>query len=517
MRVALYCRLSEEDRNKASESDDSLSIQNQKAMLLKHAQEQGWDVVGIYSDDDYTGADIKRPAFRRMLDDASKKQFDIILCKSMSRFVRDSEVSERYLHRIFPRLGIRFVSLTDNVDTAVKANKKSRQIMGLVNEWYLEDMSASIKSVLDHRREQGFHIGSFALYGYEKDPEHKGRLIIDEEAASVVREVYTMFESGYGKHTIARILNERGVPNPTEYKRRKGLRYKPPASKASTLWRYPAISDMLTNRMYLGDMVQGRYGNISYKDKRNVPRPKEQWIIVENTHEPIISHEQWERVQGLIAQKARPFAGGEIGVFARKVVCGDCGCIMRSCKNHGRYYLQCTTRHVSRDACGGAFISVDRLEETVLCELDKMSEAYMDRDELERGVELFDHFQMRKDRLLADLDKYCKMQMDYAKGVHDLYLDKTRGVIDDDMFCSLSREFSKQKKETEQSIRACEQEIADIEERMAEGDDRRTRIEQYIHPKKLTRSMCDALIDHIVIAPREQGKKSNKIEIYWRF
>ena len=141
----------------------------------------------------------------------------------------------------------------------------------------------------------------------------------------------------------------------------------------------------------------------------------------------------------------------------------------------------------------------------------------MDRDELERGVELFDHFQMRKDRLLADLDKYRKMQMDYAKGVHDLYLDKTRGVIDDDMFCSLSREFSKQKKETEQSIRACEREIADIEERMAEGDDRRTRIEQYIHPKKLTRSMCDALIDHIVIAPREQGKKSDKIEIYWRF
>ena len=171
------------------------------------------------ADDDYTGADIKRPAFQRMLDDASKKLFDIILCKSMSRFVRDSEVSERYLHRIFPRLGIRFVSLTDNVDTAVKANKKSRQIMGLVNEWYLEDMSASIRSVLDHRREQGFHIGSFALYGYEKDPEHKGRLIIDEEAASVVREVYTMFESGYGKHTIARILNERGVPNPTEYKR----------------------------------------------------------------------------------------------------------------------------------------------------------------------------------------------------------------------------------------------------------------------------------------------------------
>ena len=135
MRVAIYCRLSEEDRNKASESDDSLSIQNQKAMLLKHAQEQGWDVVGIYSDDDYTGADIKRHAFQRMLDDASKRQFDIILCKSMSRFVRDSEVSERYLHRIFPRLGIRFVSLTDNVDTAVNANKilESRNFLSAGN------------------------------------------------------------------------------------------------------------------------------------------------------------------------------------------------------------------------------------------------------------------------------------------------------------------------------------------------------------------------------------------------
>ena len=274
MRVAIYCRLSEEDRNKACESDDSLSIQNQKAMLLKHAQEQGWDVVGIYSDDDYTGADIKRPAFQRMLDDASKKLFDIILCKSMSRFVRDSEVSERYLHRIFPRLGIRFVSLTDNVDTAVKANKKSRQIMGLVNEWYLEDMSASIRSVLDHRREQGFHIGSFALYGYEKDPNEKGKIRINEEQAKVVRMIFDLAESGVGSIKIARYLYDHQIESPgyALYLSRGYFRelYEGAPETKKYEWNVCRIKKMLRNEIYIGNAVHYRERNISFKERPTV-------------------------------------------------------------------------------------------------------------------------------------------------------------------------------------------------------------------------------------------------------
>ena len=391
--VAIYCRLSEEDRNKQVKTDDSGSIQNQKTMLLQYAMEQGWEIYDIYSDDDYTGADRRRPAFNRLLRDAEQHKFDIILCKTQSRFTRELELVEKYIHGLFPIWGIRFISIVDNADTANRGNKKSRQINGLVNEWYLEDMSENIRSVLRNRRMNGYHIGPFALYGYKKDPDQKGHLIIDEEAAAVVREVFTLFSQGYGKTAIARMLNDRGIPNPTEYKRLHGLHYQQPKRKNSTLWQYFAIADMLTNEMYIGNKVQGKYGSVSYKTKQCKPRPKSEWYIVENTHEPIIDRELWDRVQALVAQRAKPFTVGTIGLFARKARCANCGYTMRSCKNHGDHYLKCSSRHIAKNACIGSFISVNRLEQMVLAELRRLSAEYLDKEELELNVEFCNNLQ----------------------------------------------------------------------------------------------------------------------------
>ena len=223
MNVAIYCRLSEEDRDKLSEHDDSASIQNQKAMLIKYASHNGWTIHDIYSDDDYAGTDRNRPEFNRLILDAQARKFNIVLCKSQSRFTRELELVEKYINGLFPRLGIRFVSLVDSADTENKGNKKARQINGLVNEWFLEELSDNIRSVLTSRREQGYHIGSFAPYGYKKDPDRKGHLIIDPDAAAVVQEIYSLFLAGTGKQGICRTLNERGVPNPTEYKRLHGM------------------------------------------------------------------------------------------------------------------------------------------------------------------------------------------------------------------------------------------------------------------------------------------------------
>ena len=350
MKVAIYCRLSEEDKDKRHVTDDSESIQNQKSMLIQYATEQGWEIYGIYSDDDYTGADRSRPEFNRLLEDAKHKKFDIVLCKTQSRFTRELELVEKYIHGYFPIWGIRFVSIVDNADTENKGNKKSRQINGLVNEWYLEDMSENIKSVLTDKRKNGYHIGAFALYGYQKDPQQKGHLLIDEEAAEVVREVFTLFSKGYGKTAIAKILNEQGVPNPTEYKRQKGLRYQQPESQNSILWRYYTISAMLRNEMYIGTMVQGKYGSVSYKTKQNRPRPKETWYRKENTHEAIIDQELWNTVQRMLEEKAKPFATGKTGIFAGKVKCAGCGYHMRSTKTKDRYYLKCATHHIAKNA-----------------------------------------------------------------------------------------------------------------------------------------------------------------------
>lgn len=517
MKVAIYCRLSEEDRNKQFETDDSNSIQNQKAMLLQYAMEQGWELYNIYSDDDYTGADRRRPEFNRLLADAEAKRFDIILCKTQSRFTRELELVEKYIHGLFPVWGIRFVSIVDNADTANKGNKKSRQINGLVNEWYLEDMSDNIRSVLTNRRLNGFHIGAFALYGYKKDPEHKGHLIIDEEAAAVVREVFTLFAGGYGKTAIARMLNDRGIPNPTEYKRLHGLRYKQPKGKNSTLWKYFAISDMLTNEIYIGNMVQGKYGSISYKTKQCKPRPKEEWYVVEGTHEPIINRELWDRVQKLVGERAKPFDVGTVGLFARKARCMGCGYVMRSSKNRGKHYLQCSNRHVAKDSCIGSFISVDTLEQLVIEELNRLSKEYLDLDEAERSIVFCTNLQEQKAGLLDDNTAYQKKIEEYSKGIRDLYLDKVKGLLNESDYTEMTKDFMSNRDRLEKLITQNEKQIAELDEKIAVGDNRRELIEQYANLKHLTREMVVEMIDYIIVGKRLKGMKHAPVEIHWNF
>ncbi len=517
MKVAIYCRLSEEDRNKQSVTDDSNSIQNQKAMLLQYAMEQGWEVYNIYSDDDYTGADRRRPEFNRLLEDAEHHKFQVILCKTQSRFTRELELVEKYIHGLFPLWGIRFVSIVDNADTANKGNKKSRQINGLVNEWYLEDMSDNIRSVLTNRRKNGFHIGAFALYGYKKDPNQKGHLIIDEEAADVVREVFTLFSQGYGKTTIARMLNDRGIPNPTEYKRLHGLRYQQPKMKNSTLWKYFAIADMLENEIYIGNMVQGKYGSVSYKTKQNKPRPKNEWYRVEGTHEPIIDIELWEKVQELLRQKAKPFDTGAIGLFAKKARCANCGYVMRSSKTRDRHYLKCSNRHVAKDACIGSFISVDKLEQLVITELRHLASEYLDQDELERNIEFCDNLQEQKKQVLADIAVYEKKVSEYAKGVRELYIDKVKGLISENDFLELSKDFSSEKERLEHLIMKSQKRLADIEEKIQAGDNRRELIQQYTNLEHLNRELVEVLIDYILVDRRIPGTRDVPIEIHWNF
>lgn len=516
-RVALYCRLSEEDRNKVSADDDSASIQNQKSMLLQYALHQGWEVFHIYSDDDYTGSDRNRPEFQRLLADAKAHKFDIILCKTQSRFTRELELVEKYIHGLFPLWGIRFVSIVDNADTDNKGNKKSRQINGLVNEWYLEDMSDNIRSVLTNRREKGFHIGAFALYGYQKDPNQKGHLIIDPEAAAVVRRVFALFAQGYGKTAIARMLNEEGIPNPTEYKRQKGLRYQAPPGKTGTLWKYTAIAHMLTNEIYLGHMVQGRYGSVSYKTKQNKPRPKEQWIRVEHTHEAIIDQDLWDRVQTLIRAKAKPFTVGSIGLFAKKVRCMNCGYIMRSKKSHGRHYLQCSNHHVSKDACTGSFISGEKLEQIVIQEINRLSELYLNEEELERNLELPNALPAQRQRLLEQRDRIQAQLEEYQKGLRELYLDKVRGILSEEDFLSLSQDFFREKAQLEHRLEESGQHLEELEARIAAGDHRRELVQRYTHLEHLTREMVEVLIDYILVGRRQPGETAPPVEIHWNF
>lgn len=508
--------MSEEDKNKLSADDNSNSIQNQRELLTQYALSHGWEIYDIYIDDDYSGADRNRPAFSRMLKDAEKHKFDIILCKTQSRFSRELEVVERYINNLFPQWGIRFLSLIDNADSANEDNLLVRQINGIIDERYLADMSKNIRSVLTHRRKSGFHIGSFALYGYKKDPENKGHLIIDEEAAAVVREVFTLFSQGCGKTAIARTLNERGIPNPTEYKRLHGIHYRQPRPKNSTLWKYFAISNMLTNEIYIGNMVQGKYGSVSYKTKKNKPRPKAQWYRVENTHEPIIDRELWDTVQCMLSEKAKPFSAGTIGLFAGKARCAECGYTLRSLKSHGKYYLQCPNHHISKEYCVGAFISVELLEKTVLSELHEISEAYLDQAELEQRLNFCTGLKEQKIRLEKSIPTYQNQIENYNKALRELYMDKALSNISQEEYFDLYKHFSDKKTQCELLIDDTEQKIQSLDERIAVSDNRPI-IEKYINFEHLTREMVEILIDYVSVGRRIEGTRTIPVKIHWKF
>ncbi|MEF9984646.1 MAG: recombinase family protein, partial [Oscillospiraceae bacterium] len=506
-------------KNKTNENDESNSIQNQKSLLIEYSKEQNWEIFKIYSDDDYAGSDRNRPEFQKLLKDAKEHKFDIILCKSQSRFTREIEIVEKYIHGFFPLWNIRFISIVDNADTAIKSNKKSRQINGLINEWYLEDMSENIKSVLTNRRHNGFHIGSFALYGYVKDPKLKGHLIVDEAAANIVRKIFLLYSNGYGKSAIARILNDEGIPNPTEYKHLCGLNYKQPKSKSATLWKYFSISNMLSNEIYIGNMVQGKYGSVSYKSKKNKPKPKSEWIIVENTHEPIVDKELWETVQQRLGEKSKAYVTGNIGVFSRKVKCMHCQYFMRSSKNKNGYVsLRCPTNYVSKLDCIGSSIGIKTLEKIVIEEIKKLSEKYLDIEKVVNQTKILkEDYQSRLEKHKKDLTNYKKKIATYKIALKELYIDKTKKIISEEEYIEFSKNFHTQIENYEKMISQLYIKITDITDEIRAEKDEKILIEQYINIEHLDRTTVDLLIDYILIGNHKPYSKSIPIEIHWNF
>ena len=306
MLAAIYCRLSKEDAGR-EEGSNSESIVNQKKLLTDYADKQDFKIFDYYIDEDKSGLDRERPEFLRLIEDARLGRFSVILCKTQSRFTRDMEMVEKYIHGLFPLWGIRFISVVETYDTAVKGNKKARQISGLVNEWYCEDLSENIKAVLHKKMRDGEFIGSFACYGYVKSGDRHG-LEIEEETAKVVRRIYKMYLEGDSCRAIAEKLAAEKIFTPTAWKRNIGLNYKnPSAAKNSSvecedfqyIWSPNTIKRILSNETYIGMLVQGREQKISFKSKKMKTVPKEAWVRVENHHPAIIDTETFRKAESL--------------------------------------------------------------------------------------------------------------------------------------------------------------------------------------------------------------------------
>ncbi len=298
--AAIYCRLSVEDAHK--EDTQSESIRNQRALLLDYAEGQGWEVVRVYADEDYSGLREDRPAFRQMLADAQAGQFSILLCKTQSRFTRNAQTAEKYLHELFPLWGLRFVTVVDHVDTAYRANKKARQINSLVNEWYCEELSENIRAVLRRKMQAGQFLGNYPPYGYRRDDADRHHLLPDAETAPVVARIFSRYLAGGSCRKIAAGLTAEGVPTPSQLKKSRGEDL---GRRCAAAWSSSTVRKILKNPLYLGHMVQGREEKISFKEKKTRTLPQERWIIVEHTHEPLVEGAVFEEVARRMALRRR--------------------------------------------------------------------------------------------------------------------------------------------------------------------------------------------------------------------
>lgn len=514
-KVAIYCRLSQEDRNKKKEEDDSESIKNQKIMLTEYAEEMDWDIYGVFSDDDYAGTDRNRPDFNRMIRLAEEKKIDIILCKSQSRFARELEMVEKYINGLFLDWGIRFVSITDNIDTAKEGTTVIRQMTGVMDENHLAKLSNDVKAGLRAKRKKGEHTGGLVLYGYMKDPNEKGHLIIDPEASEVVREIFSLYDKGLGKTAIARELNNRGIPNPTQYKFEKGIIHKKPKNKLGTIWKYFSIDDVLHNEMYVGNMVQGKYGSVNYKSKKNKPKPKEEWVIVKGTHEPIIDIELWNRVQRKISSNIKTSSLDKIGIFARKCKCEYCGYTLKGSKSHEDRYLRCPTRQVDKKSCQGSFISEKVLKRTVLEQLNILVDKYLNVDKLEESI-ILNNIRDEKEKIQKEISQYQVNINKQAKGIQDLYLDKANGVITLEQFIEYNEEFKKNKAEIETILDEKKNMLLKFKDEQDLIKSKRELLGKYINVTELSREMMEQLIDYIVVGAKDPITKKKTISIHWK-
>ena len=396
-KAGLYLRLSKEDDVSKDESD---SISSQRELLLSFIKKDPKiDIYNIYVDDGYSGTTFDRTNFQRMWEDIKNGRINCVVVKDLSRFGRNTIETSNYIEVIFPMLKVRFISLTDQIDSYLNPQSINGLLVpfkNIMNDEYARDISVKVKSAQNTYRNKGLFIGSFPSYGYIKDPNDKHKLIIDEEASAVVKQIFQMYLSGMGFLTIAKKLTNDRVKSPFEYKVQKGYNYKTPVAKNKYhIWRDTTIQRILTNQMYVGDMVQGTRSVINYRNHKIKPKSKEEWVIVRNTHEAIISREDFDKVQNMLQSNKKdyikPFRTYVLGGLVK---CGDCGAVLEtalcSSKNlKNKYYFRCPTYMLSKGLiCSKHTIRNDYLEATVFQIIKKYIELSVDIESILKKIKL---------------------------------------------------------------------------------------------------------------------------------
>ena len=526
--VGIYVRLSQEDMREG----ESLSIENQKKMLTDYVSQQaGWNLVEICEDDGYSGTNFDRPGIKQILDDAKSGKINLILVKDLSRFGRNYIEVGQYIDYIFPSFNIRFIALSDNVDTLDRNSTAMdlMPIMNLFNEWHAANTSKKVRSVLAQNAKEGKYIASFAAYGYLKGDDEKHTPIIDEPAAQVVRRIFELRATGITPTQIAKKLNADGVPIPSDYRAQR-LGKPNPYKNTFHYWSHVAVRNILGNPIYIGHLAQQKFTTVSFKNHKSVRRGKDEWIIAENTHEPIISQELWDKCQEVdrCASHGKIMKKGIVLPLNSMMFCPDCGAKMKlnghAKKKDGsvNYFYACGTySRCGSTACTTHYISRKQIEKIVLADILAKARYVIENQEEARQdflrrkeTEGTKHLDDVRQQLVKCQSRLAELKMMTQK----VYQDKLLGKVPEDLCLETLGQFRAEEAELTEKVKSL---TATLEEDSKARDDIEEficRLKQYADAPELTREMCVDLIEYVVIGDRPKDKSTpRRIQIYYKF
>ena len=521
-RIAIYIRLSKED---ARNNDESESVSNQRAIIEEHIASfndgDEYIIVDEYVDDGISGTtDDERDDFQRMLGDIKKGRINCVIVKDLARSFRNYSDQGYYLDDWFPRFNVRFISLYHQPLDSYKEPQNMRSIavpiQGVLNENHCAETSDKIREVFDMKRRNGEHIGSFAAYGYIKDPNHKSALIVDEEAAEVVRDIFAKFLDGMSKNAIVQYLNEHGVLSPAAYKReRLGLKYQNPSIDPAKrpLWGAVTITTILKNRMYCGDMVQGRYRVKSYKIHVQEVVPEDEWYIVENTHEAIIDRDIFVKVQRLLLRDTRTAPQKkQIYLFSGFLRCADCGKAMTRSKVGGTVYYYCRTyKDQSKNACTKHTIKHNRLEAAVLYAVQQQVYLAVDYTKTIERINRAPLVKSQSKKLADAIEQKERELSKIARYKQAIYQDWKDGEISHSDYRHMKEDYEEQAEALNEVIEKLRAEQAELENGIDTENPFLKAFRQYGNIEKLTRDVLIELVDHIKVY------EGGNISIVFRF
>lgn len=520
-RVAMYLRLSQDDEKYDKDfKAESNSISNQRLQIQDYIDKnEEMELAKEYVDDGYSGINFERPAFKEMMEDVITGSINCIVVKDLSRFGRDYIDSGRYLQRVFPSLDIRFIALNDNYDSFTASETEKNLVIpfkNFINDNYCRDTSAKVRSVCKVKRKQGQFISNYAPYGYEKDEEDKHKIVIDKEVEYVVRKIFSMKLEGYSSYSIAKHLNDNGIPSPMEHKKAKGIRYKTGfCTKAVAKWDTPAVNRILTNEVYIGTLQQGKREKINYKLDKVVSKDKSDWIEIEDNHEAIIDPHDFEIVQKLLKCDIKAKTVGEkADLFSGLLFCKDCNAQMtKKVDKRGKtptvYYI-CSSYNKGHN-CSRHSIKQEELQRTVL-EMIRHYIQYLGGyetvsekiKEMEVSYELFQKIDKRQ-----EYTKKSKAKFELLKS--SLYQDLKEGIIAEEEFYDMREFYTNRIVESELILEKQSKEIARLYKKSLGNQNFLADIKKYQNISALERGLLVRLVDKIYVS------EDKKIEIQFNY